>query len=129
MKYWLGSLLALGASALALAQDPAAQEDNIIAQDAHEQEEDIIQHDIDFVDADADMNGELSIEEAKIALPALLVEDANKDGRLNQQEVEVLLPELHFAGRGLQGGEAPIGETEFKLIVDTLRHKDVHNHP
>ena len=78
-----------------------------------------------FGDADTDSDGILSVTEARAALPQFIVEDNDLDGKVSQAEAEAVLPELNFVARGREGGDAPIGETEFGMIVMALNERDV----
>lgn len=95
-------------------QDPAAQDPRLDNDPGHE----------NFTDADTDSDGVLSFVEAKLALPHLIVDDGDSDGVLSQAEAEAALPELDFKERGRDGGDAPIGETEFGMIVIALNERE-----
>lgn len=79
-----------------------------------------------FGDADADGDGVLSVTEARTYLPGFNVEDVDTDGIVSQAEAEAVIPELRFMERGRKGGDAPVGETEFGMIVTALNEREAN---
>lgn len=69
----------------------------------------------EFMAADADGNGILSVEEANEAFPSLSFEDANGDSWLNHAEVEDAVDDIDI---GVEGAEtySVVGESDFILI-------------
>lgn len=69
----------------------------------------------EFMAADKDGNGILSIEEANEAFPSLTFEDANGDGWLNHAEVEAALDGVDF-GTDDAATHSVVGESDFLTI-------------
>jgi len=75
----------------------------------------------DFGSADTDRDGMLSVQEAQVAFPDLIIVDSNGDGMLNQDEVEAAVPGLTFSPDGAPAEEgATVGEAEYQRIVQAV---------
>lgn len=74
----------------------------------------------DFVAADTNRDGLLSIEEMQMALPDVEITDKNADGFVNQSEAEAAIEGLAFETNGFTGGSSLVSEAEYGLIVSSL---------
>src|SRR5690606_3836273 len=80
------------------------------------------------VSADADGNGVLSIEEAREALPDLVVVDINSDGLVNHTEAENALPGLHLGAEGERASsDAAVGQEQYAQMVQHLAEQEARN--
>ena len=76
----------------------------------------------EFMEADQDGNGILSIEEANAALPEIGFEDANGDGLLNLAEVDAAVEGLDMVIEGAATWSV-VGESSFIRILRTLEER------
>lgn len=77
----------------------------------------------EFMEADQDGNGILSIEEANAAFPDLSFEDANGDSFLNHAEADAALEGLNLTIEGA-GTWSVVGESDFLTMLRTLEERE-----
>lgn len=73
-----------------------------------------------FQEVDKNTDGVLNIEEAHEALPGVEISDANADGVVSKSEAENSIAGLELTSDGQGDGAAPVGEPEYRMIVQVL---------